>query len=295
MENPTAYPVLALAAELGEGPTWDERQQRLYLVDISGKRAHWFEPGSGRHGSFATPAVIGALALRQDGGLLLACHDHFVLAGPDGSGQVVLEVPEVDGDMVRFNDGKVDPWGRFVVGTMHWHESDPEGALYILSPDRALEVVLTSVTISNGLAWSADGRVMYFIDTPTRRVDAFDVNPANGALSGRREVVKITDGHPDGMTIDAEGCLWVAIWDGGRVDRYSPNGERLLSVRVPGGGRVSSAAFGGTELRTLYITTARKGLTNAELQEANRAGDLFAFDTDVDGLPSYRFGAPAPA
>lgn len=292
MTIPTAYPVLALNTELGEGPVWDDRLERLLLVDILGKRAHWYRTETGEHGAFGTGGVVGAVVLRQDGGLVMACHDHIVMSGPWGEEQVPLGGFSVDGEAVRFNDGKVDPGGRFVVGTMHWQEADAVGALYMVPPDRPVVTLVEAVTISNGLDWSRDGRTFYYIDTPTQCVDAFDVDPESGQVSGRRTVVKIPDGYPDGMTIDQEGCLWVAIWNGNRVDRYTPEGDRIMSVSVPGGGHVSSAAFGGPDLSTLYITTARTGLTPEELRLAPRAGDLFAFDAGVSGLPPHRFGSP---
>ncbi len=231
------------------------------------------------------------MVLRHDGGLVLARHDCFAYAGPSGEGRVVVEGFGVDGQAVRFNDGKVDPWGRFVAGTMDWQHRAPIGELYMLRPDNSVTTLLANVTISNGLAWSAAGDVMYYIDSPTQRVDAFDVAAGSGALTRRRTVVEVGDVFPDGMAIDDEGCLWVAIWDVGIVRRYAPDGRLLEVVDVPGGGHVSSVAFGGPALSTLYITTARDGLTEAQLARAPHAGDLFALEVPVTGPLPFRFGA----
>ena len=294
MTRAAAEPVLEVRATLGEGPVWDDREQRLLFVDIMSERVHWFHPDSGDHSSSAADGPVGAVVLREDGGLVLARHDCFVHAGPRGEGRAVVEGFRADGSAVRFNDGKVDPWGRFVAGTMSWEEAMPAGALHMLWPDNTVTTLLEGVTISNGLAWSAEGDVFYYIDSPTRRVDAFHVSPISGTISGRRTVVEIGDVFPDGMAIDDEGCLWVALWDAGLVRRYAPDGRLLEVVDVPEGGHVSSVAFGGAGMSTLYITTARAGLTEAELARASHAGDLFALEVPVTGPAPFRFaGGPA--
>jgi sugar lactone lactonase YvrE len=285
-----AEPVLEVRATLGEGPVWDDREQRLLFVDIMGERVHWFQPESGAHSSSAADGYVGAVVLREDGGLVLARHDCFVYAGPQGEGRAVVEGFRADSTAVRFNDGKVDPWGRFVAGTMSWEET-PTAALHMLWPDNSVTTLLEDVTISNGLAWSAEGDVLYYIDSPTRRVDAFDVVPASGVIVNRRTVVEMGDVFPDGMAIDDEGCLWVALWDAGLVRRYAPDGRLLEVVDVPGGGHVSSVAFGGAGMSTLYITTARAGLTEAELARAPHAGDLFALEVPVTGPAPFRFAS----
>jgi sugar lactone lactonase YvrE len=289
-----AVPVLSVGALLGEGPVWDDRQQRLLFVDILGERIHWFHPGAGTHSSSSADGPVGAVVLREDGGLVLARHDCFVLAGPTGEGRAVVEGFRADGAAVRFNDGKVDPWGRFVAGTMDWGQSAAIGALHMLWPDGSVTTVLDHVTISNGLAWSAGGDALYYIDSPTKRVDAFDVDLARGALTRRRTVIDVGEVFPDGMAIDDDGCLWVAIWDAAHVRRYAPDGRLLEVVAVPEGGHVSSVAFGGPGMSTLYITTARDGLTEKELTQAPHAGDLFAFETSVTGPAPFRFAASCP-
>jgi sugar lactone lactonase YvrE len=293
VDEATADPVLEVGAMLGEGPVWDDREQELLFVDIVGERVHRFRPGTGEHSSFAAGGPVGAVVLAEDGDLLLTVHDRFVHTDRSGGHRVEVDGFRADGELTRFNDGKVDPWGRFLAGTMDRDGSRPVGALHMLWPDHSVTTLVEQVTVSNGLAWSPDGLTLYYIDTPTRRVDAFDVDPGTGALSGRRSVVEVSGGSPDGMAIDDDGCLWVAIWDGGRVDRYAPDGRLLEVVGVPGGGRVSSAAFGGPDMSTLFVTTARAGLTGEQLASAPHAGDIFAFEAPVTGPGPTRFGGPA--
>jgi sugar lactone lactonase YvrE len=268
---------------------WDERQQELLFVDIMSERVHRFRPATGQHSWFPTDGPPGAVVLTEDGRLLLALHDRFVFSGPSGENQVVVEGFRADGAVLRFNDGKVDPWGRFLAGTMDLVDPRPNGTLYMLSPDHSVVPLVANVSISNGLAWSTDRSTLYYIDTPTRRVDAFHVDAGTGALSGRRVVVEVQDGSPDGMAIDDEGCLWVAIWDGGRVDRYAPDGRLVEVLRVPEGGHVSSAAFGEPGMSTLFVTTARADLNQDELARAPHAGDIYAYDAAVTGPAGNRF------
>jgi len=286
---------LDLHAELGEGPVWDERTQRLYFVDIAGHRVHSFKPSTGEHASFDAGRLVGAVVLREDGGLVLAAHDGFFLAEPDGSKMRPFGEVDVDGTAVRFNDGKVCPRGRFLAGTMDRGKKKPIGSLYILGGDGGVSMLLEKVTISNGLAWSHDGVTLYYIDTPRHSVDAFDFDLQTGLISNRRVVHEVPDASPDGMAIDAEGYLWVAVWGGSRVERFDPDDGRLLEVvRVPTS-HVSSVAFGGPDLDDLYITTAREDLTEEELAAEPDAGDLFVARPGAKGLPANRFKLRAAA
>lgn len=281
---------LALQADLGEGPVWDERRGELFFVDILAGRVQRFVPATGEHTSFPVGRSVGAVALREDGGLVLAAHDGFFLIEVDGTLLRPVSSFRSDAELVRFNDGKIDPQGRFVAGTMDWNGERPLGALYLLEPGGAVSVLLEEVTISNGLAWSARGDVVYYIDTARRCIDAFDCDGATGALANRRVVAVFEGaGAPDGMTIDDEGCLWVALWGGSRLERIDPrSGERLAVVRVPAS-QVTSAAFGGARRDVLYITTARRGLDEATLARQPHAGDLFAVEVEVTGPPAHRF------
>lgn len=280
---------LEARVELGEGPVWDDRTEELLFVDIDGFAVHAFHPASGAHRSFDVGRSVGAVVLREDGGLVLAAHDAFYLADHDGHSIERFGTFEVGDDRVRFNDGKVDPSGRFLAGTMHWSQEDACGNLYMLEGDGRVTTVVESVTISNGLAWSADGRTFFYIDTPVHRVDAFDVDPANGAMSRRRTVAEIPEGGPDGMAIDDEGMLWVAVWGGYRVDRIDPSSGAVIgAIRVPTR-QVSSVAFGGEGLDLLYITTARANLEQTVLDAEPHAGDIFVARPGVTGPPPNRF------
>jgi sugar lactone lactonase YvrE len=280
---------LEVRAQLGEGPVWDERSQKLYFVDIAGHRVHSFWPGTGEHRSFEVDRAVGAVVLRDDGGLVLAAHDAFLVAEHDGSAIEPFGDFRADGGLVRFNDGKVDPRGRFFAGTMAHSGDAVVGSLYMLEPDGNVSLVLEDVGTSNGLAWSADERTFFYIDTQRQSVDAFDIDVETGAVSNRRVVAGFSGYSPDGMAIDDEGCLWVACWGGRRVERIDPaDGRRLEVVAVPAT-NVTSVAFGGPNLDDLFITTARQGLSDAQLEAEPHAGDLFVTRPGVSGPPAHRF------
>ena len=274
--------VLAAEALLAEGPVWDTRSSCLRWVDIYRGRVHRFDPAAGVDTFFEVGEDVGTVAVRAAGGLVIATTTGVYTCLEDGGRRTLLHAVDTDPPGGRFNDGKADPWGRFWAGTML---DDPHGAcaLYRVDPDHSLHTMVTGVSCSNGLAWSPDGTTMYYIDTQTGGVDAFDHAPSTGALSGRRRIVDIDRGWPDGMTVDADGCLWVALWDGWAVRRYAPDGRLLATVEVPAQ-RVTSCAFGGPALSTLYITTARVGLRDFTDQPS--AGSLFAVDPGVAGLPA---------
>jgi len=284
--------VVDARAELGEGPVWDAVAGELFWVDILGRRVHRFRPADGTDVvALETPSHVGTVAPRRDGGLVLALVDGFWLLDPDATAPRPHRLVEADRSEIRFNDGKVDVDGRFWAGTMAYDQRPGAGSLYRLDPDGAVATMLEGVTISNGLAWSDDCRTLYYIDTPTRRIDAFECDPATGALGGRRTVVRLPDGlagSPDGMTIDAEGALWVALWDGWAIHRYLPDGTLAAIVRTPVA-RPTSCAFGGADLGDLYITSARTGLSAAELVAQPAAGGLFRVRSGSAGRPSTPF------
>ncbi|MFD1828228.1 MULTISPECIES: SMP-30/gluconolactonase/LRE family protein [Streptomyces] len=248
-------------ALLGEGPTWDAERGRLVWVDILSSRVHTWEPGSGRRTVLATEQHVGAAKPRAGGGLVVNLRDGVGLYGEDGSFAWLHRDP-VPGR--RGNDAAVAPDGALWAGTMAYDETPGAGTLTRVAPDGTAATVLPEVTISNGTGWSPDGRLMYYVDTPTRRIDVFDVDPdADGAaaLGGRRTLAAIEAGagFPDGLTVDADGCVWVALWDGGAVRRYTPDGRLDRTVPVPAS-RVTACAFGGPGLGDLYVTTARTGV-----------------------------------
>jgi sugar lactone lactonase YvrE len=273
--------------QLGEGPVWDPDRGLLWWVDILAGHVHSIDPVSGTRTQFDVGDAVGAVGLTRTGGLVLALSDGFALAGADG--QDLTRVPgfSIDRTALRFNDGKPDPWGNFIAGTMARDESgNPPGSLYRLSPDGEVTELFGDVGLSNGLDWTDDRRLFYYSDTTIGRVDVFDCAPDTGALSGRRPFVDAA--QPDGLTLDAEGCLWLAVWGSGEVRRYTPDGRLDTVVRVPAW-QVTSAAFGGPDLATLYITCAWEGLTPAERAEQPHAGDIFAVTPGVTGRPAFLF------
>jgi sugar lactone lactonase YvrE len=253
----TAYEVAVRAqAALGEGPTWDAAAGRLIWVDILGSRVHTYDPATGRRTVRRTEQHVGAAKPRAGGGLVLNLRDGVGLVDPDGSFRW-LHRDVVPGR--RGNDAAVGPDGSLWAGTMRYDEAPGGGTLSRFTGEGAVETVLDAVAVSNGTGWSPDGRLMYYIDSPTRRIDVFDA--AEGRVSGRRPLAEIEEdaGFPDGLTVDADGCVWVALWDGGAVRRYTPDGalDRVISLPVR---RPTACAFGGADLTDLYITTACTGL-----------------------------------
>ncbi|NJP52274.1 SMP-30/gluconolactonase/LRE family protein [Streptomyces sp. SBST2-5] len=255
-----AYEVAVRAeATLGEGPTWDPATGRLLWVDILGCRIHTYDPATGRRTLRRTEQHIGAAKPRTGGGLVLNLRDGIGLLDPDDTFRW-LHREVVPGR--RGNDAAVAPDGSLWAGTMRYDEAPGGGTLSRITPDGQVTTVLDDVAVSNGTGWSPDGRLMYYVDSPTRRIDVLDHDPATGQVSGRRPLAEIEEGagFPDGLTVDADGCVWVALWDGGAVRRYTPDGtlDRTLTFPVP---RVTACAFGGAGLTDLYVTTARVGLT----------------------------------
>jgi len=280
-------------ALLGEGPVWDERTGELLWVDILNGRVHVYSWRAGTTRTVQLDRPIGAVVPRASGaGWVGAMRDGLYLIDPDTAALTRLASPESDKPDNRFNDGKCDDQGRFWAGTMSMRDEQGAGALYCLEPNGSVRKALEGVTVSNGLGWSPDGRTMYYIDSPTRQIAAFDYDPARGELSRRRIVVSLegSDSQPDGMTVDAEGMLWVAEWDGWQVSRWNPlTGEKLGAVAVPAA-RVTSCAFGGPQGDELYITTATVGLGPEALERQPQAGGLFRIKPGVQGRPTHWYG-----
>jgi sugar lactone lactonase YvrE len=268
------------AATLGEGPCWDSASGSLYWVDIPAGRVHRLD-GDGAHHSWDVGQEVGAVVVRASGGLVLAARSGFLTLNP-GTGAVAPLVPLGLAPGVRMNDGACDRAGRFFAGSMADDEAPDRGTLYRLDPDHSVATVIGGVTISNGIGWSPDGATMYYIDSPTRRVDVFDYDPATGDISGRRPFAAIDAGDaiPDGLAVDAEGGVWVALWDGGAVLRFGPDGRLREPLELPTP-RVTSCAFGGPDLETLFITTAAGPATSG--------GELFAAAAGVAGLASHAY------
>jgi sugar lactone lactonase YvrE len=290
----TATPDIVCAvpagALLGEGPLWDEAEQALYWVDIKGRQVHRFDPRTGDDRSWTTREEVGSLAVRTNGGLVLALRSGFHFFDPRSGATTLVVRPEPDRPENRLNDGKPDRRGRFWAGSMHDPETRESGALYRLDPDGSCHRMIDGFVCSNALCWSPDGRTMYHACTIARTVWAWESDPATGAIANRRVFARLQDGPgaPDGATVDAEGFLWLAHWNGWRLTRFDPAGrvERVVPLPVQ---RPTCPAFGGPGLDVLYVTSATIGLSPAELAEQTWAGGVLALDPGVRGLPEARF------
>ncbi|RIK31411.1 MAG: SMP-30/gluconolaconase/LRE domain protein [Anaerolineae bacterium] len=272
-------------AALGEGPVWDERTQTLYWVDILNKRIYANGDSLAELDEF-----IGCLAPRVRGGLILAKRFSFWTFDLSATSSTFLAAPTDEPATNRFNDGKCDPRGRFLAGTMNLNEKDSTGSLYSFDGE-SIAKLLSNVTISNGLTWSPDGKTFYYIDTPTRVVQAFDYDLDTGAIASPRVAVTIPAslGWPDGMTSDSQGNLWIAMWGGAQITKWNPHtGQLLEQIPVPAL-QTSSCAFGGKHLNELFITSARKGLDDAALEQYPLSGGVFRLETNIEGLPAFEF------
>jgi sugar lactone lactonase YvrE len=292
----TAELIVDARAELGEGPVWDVDAGVLWWVDIDGHRIHRFDPETGEDRAIATPSAVGAVALRAAGGLAVALEDGIWTIDPKAELETDppaddwrVFAPFVEPSDVRCNDAKCDPLGRLLVGTIAADER-PIGGLFSVERDGGVRQLLDRLAIANGLAWSRDGRTLYYIDSPTRQVDAWDYDLETGAIARQRVHLAFDDGlaMPDGMTIDAEGGLWIAFWDGWEVRRYAPDGSLDVVVRVPAA-QVTSCTFGGPDLADLYITTAANGFDSGLRAAQPGAGGLFRVRPGIGGVPPDRF------
>jgi sugar lactone lactonase YvrE len=280
---------LDAGCQLGEGPVWDPADRCVYFVDILRGHVHRFDPVTRASRAYAIDRMVGAAALTEAGDLLLAVHDGFARLDPV-SGGVRMVASVDDRPDLRMNDGACDAAGRFWAGTMALDERPGAGTLYRLDPDGRVHAMLREVGISNGLDWSDDGRLMYFVDSLAGSVDLFDFDLESGAIDNRRALVRIPSeqGSPDGMTLDAEGGVWVALWGGGAIHRYTPDGTLDRVVRLPTA-YPTSCAFGGADLADLYITTASIKLSAPDRARQPGAGGLFLCHPGVRGRAPHRF------
>ena len=298
--DPEVKLAVAEASLLGESPMWHPREQRLYYCDIPGQRLNRFDPASGELVHWTLDSDVASCAPMLDGALLLAMRDGLWRFDPSSGRRTRLAAPPYDPTNERFNDGKCDPQGRFWVGTIYEPRDPAIASLHCYSAGK-LERRADGITVSNGLAWSPSGRTMYWSDTTAHTVYAFDFDGASGALTGRRVFARFDakphggdletyDGRPDGAAVDVEGCYWVAMYEGQRLIRLSPDGEMLREVRLP----VRCATmpcFGGADLKTIYITTAKLNRPADELAQQPWAGCVLALKVDVPGLPAHMFEA----
>lgn len=279
--------VWAVGAELGEGPVWSVRDQSLWFVDIKSQRIHRYRPATHSTQSWKAPGQVGFLAPVSGGGFIAGLETGLHRFKPeDGEFNLLMTVEAPDlGN--RLNDAHVDAAGRLWFGSMHDAGRNPSGALYSWCPARQLQRHDDGYCITNGPATSPDGRTLYHTDTLERVIYAFDLSPA-GELSNKRVLVRVhrAGAYPDGPVVDAEGCIWTGLFGGWGLQRYSPRGELLERIELPCA-NVTKAAFGGDDHRTLYVTTARKGLTTEELAVQPLAGGLFTVPIAIPGLPQH--------
>ncbi len=282
--------VLDIGAALGESPVWSVDEQVLYFVDINAPSLNRFDPASGHHAAMPMPSSIGSFALRRRGGFIVALRDGVWLAERDG--MLTRKVADAPYDPAhhRFNDGRCDLQGRFFAGSMNEARDANTAQLVRIDADFTCTQVLGDMMISNGLAWSPDGRTMYHADTPTRTIRAFDYDAATGMPSRPRDFARF-DGateRPDGGAVDSAGNYWTAFFRGGRVVKLSPRGEILADYPVPAM-CPTMCAFGGPDLCTLYVTSARADRDADELARFPRSGGVFALNVDTPGRPEPRF------
>ncbi len=287
-------PIPVAASLLGESPMWHPQEQRLYWCDIPGCRLNSFDPQGGAHRQWSFETDVSCCAPLLGGGLILAMRDGLWRFDGDSGERELLNAPPYDVATERFNDGKGDPLGRFWVGTIYEPRKPPLAALYRYA-GRKLERMAEGITVSNGLAWSPDGAVMYWSDTKAQTIYAFDFDLAQGSLSAQRVFARFEPkiaggslqdygGRPDGAAVDSEGCYWVAMFEGARVLRLSPQGEVLRELRLPVR-CPTMPCFGGADLKTLYITTASENRPADELAAQPWAGQVLQLRVDVQGLP----------
>jgi len=270
---------------LGECPLWDDRTATLWWVDILAPSLKCFK-GSVR--TYPLPEAMGSFAFREKGELLAAMKSGIYFFDPSDLSRKVVAQPEKEIAANRFNDGRCDRAGRFWAGTMSEPMREPAGALYRISPDGRCERMRAGITVPNSLAWSPDGRSMYFADSPRRRIWVFDYDSASGEPSNERLFAATHPGYPDGSCVDADGCLWNAEYGGWRVVRYTPAGKIDLIIALPVQ-NPTCCCFGGERLDTLYITTAAQGLKENDFAKQPLAGSVFAVRPGVAGLPESRF------
>lgn len=284
--------VLEFRSDLGEGPLWRAAERRLYWIDLPKPAIYRFDPATGRNEQLRADlgGYIGGMAFRANGGWIVVKEDGISAVEPSTGRRHLLASPETYLPGNWFNDCKCDRRGRLWTGSADRLEKSPTGHLYVLDGGLKIRLVDSGIIGANGPAFSPDGRTAYFADSSVYAIYAYAIDPATGDIGPRRLFVRVPREHgmPDGMTVDSEGFLWSAHWDGWRVTRYAPDGsiDRVIKLPVP---RVTAPAFGGDDLKTMYITTASNGLSAAQLKEAPLSGALFACDPGVRGLPEPDF------
>jgi sugar lactone lactonase YvrE len=284
--------VLDARASLGECPLWSVADQALFWVDINAPSLNRFDPATGTNTAWPMPASIGCFALRLRGGFVAALRDGIWFVDRDGRLERRVAAAPYDPAHHRFNDGRADAQGRFWAGSMNERRDANSGVLYRLDTDLRLTPVIADIMISNGLAFSPDGKTLYHADTPTRTVCAYDFDAATAAISHRRVFARFDaeTERPDGGAVDRDGCYWSAFYRGGKVVRLSAQGKLLAEFALPAM-CPTMCAFGGPDLRTLFVTTARHGRDDDELARLPHSGGIFAMRVDTPGQVEPRFAA----
>jgi sugar lactone lactonase YvrE len=274
---------------LGEGALWDQENQRLFYIDIIGKKLFEYYPDSEKKITHEMPSMIGTVVVKNENEVLVALEDGIYTYNLHSKALDFLVCPPENDSTQRFNDGKCDPAGRFWVGTMSLVGGKETSHLFCLDQDGNMEVKLDGITTSNGIVWSSDKQYMYYIDTPTKKVLEFKYDNVSGQISNPRVAVQVADslGSPDGMAIDEDNHLWVCMWGGSAVCCFDPaSGELIDRIMVPAK-NVTSCAFSGEELNNLYITTARIGTSKEDLIKYPNAGSLFKINLKKAGIASF--------
>ncbi len=282
-----------IKAQLGEGSFWNYETQELYWIDILNNQLHIYNPKTKMDRFLNTPSNIGTVVPINLNNAVVALQDGIYIMDTNSGETTLLSNVESELTTNRFNDGKCDPSGRFWVGSMAYDETPKAANLYMINGKGEVALRVDSVTISNGIVWTRDKKTMYYIDTPTSEIKAYNYDDATGAISNMRVAVKVNDslGYPDGMAIDENDKLWVAMWNGNAVICFDPTtGEVITKIEVPAH-NVTSCAFGGKDLDTLYITSASIDMTDGEKAKYPLAGSLFKAVPEVKGVNGAFFKA----
>jgi L-arabinonolactonase len=289
--NAELIDTIAVGNTLGEGVLWDPVSERIWWTDIQERRLFRHDPQTRVLESFDLPERLGSFGFVEGCDKIVAAFESGFAFYHAESGQLDWVVrPEHDGGNIRFNDGRVDRQGRFWAGSMVEGEGEPKGKLYCLEGGKS-QVFLTGIAISNSIAFSPDGRHLYFADTPHRTILRYDIEPATGAIGNARVFARTPQGaFPDGSNVDAQGHLWNAHWGAGRVVRYAPDGSISGGIDIPTT-QPTCIAFGGKNLDLLFVSSARQGMSQATLARQPQAGDVFVYKLDVKGLADPRFAA----
>ena len=290
--NPTVHLEYETKAALGEGAFWNHKTQEFYWIDIVNKKFHIYKPSNKINKSYEMPSEIGTVVPYTNQEAVVALADGIYTVNLESGKLKMFSDAENKMTENRFNDGKCDPLGNLWVGSMHLKQSEPKASLYKINPKGEATKMLGNITISNGIVWTSDNKKMYYIDTPTGNIRAFDYDITNGTITNERVAVKVPEslGYPDGMAIDEEDMIWVGLWNGNSVVRFNPNtGELLQQIKVPAH-NVTACAFGGENLDEMYITTARVDMSEEELEKYPLAGSIFKVKPGVKGVKSAFFG-----